>query len=489
MGNTGEDEETYDHVLVDITTYVFHHKIDSSRAWQRARIALLDSLGCAMETLALSAECRKLIGPVIPGTVVPNGFCLPGTSYQLDPVKGAFDLGTLIRYLDHNDAYPGAEWGHPSDNLGALISVSDWLSRTPTQNADLPQRPPPTLATLLCAQIKAYEIQGCFQIRNAFNKHGLDHTLLVKVASTAVTAWLLGLSELQTLAALSQAWQDGSPLRTFRQSPNTGPRKGWAAGDACMRAVHLALLTRAGQPGAASVLTDPRWGFYTTLFGGQPFELPRTYGSWVMESVFFKLIPAEGHGISAIEAAIELAKGMSQQGLDAEKDILNIHIRTQAAAFSIINKSGPLRNAADRDHCLQYMIAVVLLKGAVIETEDYSDDSPWAADGRVDALREKMTVVEDEGFTQDYHDHKVRSGANGIRIVLADGRELGEVVVKFPIGHPKRTDTLDMVKSKFRRNMSLLFESEKADEVIRAVEDDEMKVCDFINLFARDHTV
>lgn len=485
-GPSDMNGEIYDQVLVDIVTYVFHYEIKSSQAWQRARIALLDSLGCAIESLVLSSECRKLIGPFIPGTVVPHGFRLPGTSHQIDPVKGAFDMGTLIRYLDHNDAYPGAEWGHPSDNLGALLAVSDWLSRQPVvtseQNAVKHQ---PTLRTLLTAQIKAYEIQGCFQIRNAFNKHGLDHTLLVKIASTALTSWLLGLSELETLAALSQAWQDGAPLRAFRQTPNTGPRKGWAAGDACMRAVHLALLTQAGQPGAPTVLTAPRWGFYETLFGGQAFDLPRTYGTWVMESVFFKIIPAEGHGISAIEATVELVALLAQNGLQAEHDIAAVHIRTQAAALSIINKTGPLRNAADRDHCLQYMIAVVLLKGTVIETEDYSDDSPWATDGRVETLRDKITVTEDEGFTRDYHDQNVRSGSSGVTIVLKDGRKLEEVVVEFPVGHPRRKDTLDKVLAKFRKNMSLLYHEDKAEEVIKAVKSDDSKVCDFLDLFGR----
>jgi len=478
----GDDRGIYDQILLDIVTYVFHFEVTSPRAWERARIALLDSLGCAMESLAISPECVKLLGPVVPKTIVPNGFRLPGTSFQLDPVKGAFDLGTMIRYLDHNDAYPGAEWGHPSDNLGALIAVSDWLSRL----ADPAHTGPPlTLRSLLTAQIKAYEIQGCFQIRNAFNAVGLDHTILIKVASTALISWLLGLSESQTLAALSQAWQDGHPLRTFRQAPNTGPRKGWAAGDACMRAMHLALLTRTGQPGAPKVLTAPRWGFYAAMFGDKEFVLPRPYGSWVMESVFFKLIPAEGHGISAVEATIQLAGMMAQQGLSAESDIEKVLIRTQAAACTIIDKKGHLYNAADRDHCMQYMLAVVLLKGRVIETSDYHDESPWASDPRVDALREKMHIVEDEQFTRDYHDQKVRSGASGVKIITKDGAQLEEVVVEFPFGHPKRPDTLRKVKEKFRRNMGLIFEDNKAEEVLKAVEIDDMAVHEFIDLLSK----
>jgi 2-methylcitrate dehydratase len=476
-----DGEGTYDQILVDVTTYVFHYQIDSEQAWQRARLALLDSLGCAMETLALSAECGRIIGPVVPSTIVPHGFHLPGTAYQLDPVKGAFDLGSLIRYLDHNDAYPGREWGHPSDNLGALLAVSDWRSRSPGP-ADA-VRPPPTLRTLLAGLIEAYEIQGCFQIRNAFNRRGLDHTLLVRTAATAVASWLLGLSERQTLAALSHAWQDGACLRTFRQAPNAGPRKGWAAGDACARAVQLALLAQAGQPGAPSVLTDAQWGFYTTLFGGRTFELPRAFGSWVMETVFFKLIPAEGHGIVAIEAAVQLAQTMARQGLSPADHIARVHVGTQALAMSIINKTGRLRNRADRDHCLQYMLAVVLLKGAVIETEDYDDASPWAADERVDALRQKIDMVEDEGFTRDYYDQRVRSGASRVAIVLKDGSALPEVVVEFLVGHPTRKDTVEQVKRKFRRNMGLRFAPEKIEEIMRAVEDDQMRVCDFVDLF------
>lgn len=486
---TIHESPVYDEILVDITTYVFHYEVKSTRAWQRARVALLDSLGCVIETLALSSECGQLIGPFVPGTDVPNGFRLPGTAYRLDPVKGAFDLASLIRYLDHNDAYPGAEWGHPSDNLGALLAVSDWLSRSYVAQPDINrdnQQPPQTLKTLLAALVKAYEIQGCFQIRNAFNQLGFDHTLLVKIASTAVTSWLLGLSESQTLAALSQAWQDGPSLRTFRQAPNTGPRKGWAAGDACMRAVHLALISRTGQPGAPTVLTNPRWGFYATMFGGKAFELPRAYASWVVESVFFKLIPAEGHGISAVEAAVQIGQELSRQGLKADLDIASVDVRTQAAAFTIINKTGPLHNAADRDHCLQYMIAVVLLKGSVIETEDYGDNSPWATDPRVDALREKMTITEDAGFTRDYHDQKVRSGANGIKVYLKDGKELEEVVIEFPVGHPKRNDTLEKVRAKFRKNMSLMFDDEKIAGMMRAVEDDDMRVCDFVDLFVKE---
>lgn len=492
----------YDQILVDIVDYVYNGTISSDQAYRRARIALLDSLGCAIETLSTSPECVAMLGPTVPGTIVPHGFRLPGTSFIMDPVKGAFDMGALIRYLDHNDAYPGAEWGHPSDNLGALLAVADWQSRTraaavgdcgiPTNMAGIPMQ------RLLTAQIKAYEIQGVFQIGNAFNEHGLDHTILVKVASTALTSWLLDLTSEQALAALSQAWQDGHPLRTFRQSPNTGPRKGWAGGDACMRAVHLNLLTKAGQPGAPSVLSAPRWGFTEAMFGGGKLVQPRPFGSWVMESVFFKLIPAEGHGISAAEAALRVADQLAERGLSVEKDLKTVHVRTQKAAMTIINKTGVLRNAADRDHCLQYIIAVVLLKGAQIDTADYMDDSPWATDGRVDILRAKMHVYEDENFTRDYHNPKVRSGANGILVELYDemfgdasdssdsmARGPPEVVVEFPIGHPKRPETLDRVMDKFHVNMSSKFSSKEVARILEAVEDGELVVHEFLDLFVR----
>lgn len=478
-GSDGNSNELYDKVLLDITKYVFHYRLDSSEAWERARVALLDALGCGIESLHVSSECKKIIGPVVPQTIVPNGFRLPGTCHQLDPMKGAFDLGAMIRYLDHNDAYPGAEWGHPSDNIGALLSVADWLSRS----NGLTQNPSMTMRTLLTAQIKAYEIQGCLQQLNSFNAVGLDHTILVKVASTALVSWLLGLSENQTLAALSQAFQDGHPLRTYRQAPNAGPRKGWAAGDACMRAVQMALLTRMGQPGAPTVLTASKWGFYATLFGGNEFTLQREYTSWVMETVFFKLIPAEGHGISAVEAALQLVEMMAKRGFNAEHDIETIKIRTQGPAYTIINKSGPLRNAADRDHCLQYIIAVVLLKGEVIETCDYLDDSPWATDERVNQLRAKMEIVEDDEFTRDYRDLKKRSCSNGLTVLLKNGGKLGEVLVEYPIGHPRRHDTLQQVRLKFRKNMRVAFDECQIDRIMKAVENDDMLVHNFVDLF------
>lgn len=381
---------------------------------------------------------------------------------------------------------------------------------------------------MLTAQIKAYEIQGVLQQRNAFNAYGLDHTILVKIASTAVAAWLLELPEPAALAALSHAWIDGHPLRTFRQSPNTGPRKGWAGGDACMRAVHLVLLARTShgaatrnsitpsdaEPGISpimtvaskdadagvkdksplwvgaitgmpSALTTPQWGFNDALLGGKPVLRARDYSTWVIETVFFKMITAEGHGISAVEAAVDVSRNLAARSLRAETDIRAIRVRTQQPAMTIINKTGPLQNAADRDHCLQYMIAVTLLKGSVIQTLDYMDDSLWAADPRVDLLRERMIVVEDAGFTQDYYNPEKRSGANGITVELVNGEKLDEVVVEFPVGHPRREDTAEQVLNKFRDNMRLLFHSEEVESIIQAIENDAMPFHEFVGLFAR----
>lgn len=474
----------YDQLLQDIVTYVYHTEVTSALAYKRARVALLDSLGCVIETLAQSSEARAFIGPVVPGTIVPNGFKLPGTIFTLDPVKGAFDLGSLIRYLDHNDANPGAEWGHPSDNLGAIIAVADWLSRSyHAGNADGRNI---TLKQVLTAQIKAYEIQGVLQLKNAFNQHGLDHTILVKVASTATVACMMGLNEDQALSALSHAWQDGHPLRTFRQAPNAGPRKGWAAGDACARAVHLCLLARAGQPGAPSVLTASRWGFQDTLFGGQELSVPRPYGTAVIENHFFKLVAAEGHGISAAQAAVELSsklKAASRTTSDIEK----ITIRTQQAAKTIIDKTGPLINPADRDHCLQYIVAVSLMKGAFIESKDYLDHSPWASDPRVDELRERMVVLEDEQFTKDYHNPRVRSGTNAIKVCMKTGELIPEVVIEFPIGHPKHAETLELVKRKFEVNMGQGgFEHGTVDAVMEMIEKDDIPIHQLIDGFERD---
>lgn len=372
-----------------------------------------------------------------------------------------------------------------ADNIGAILAVADWLSRT----ARACGHEPLTMEKVLLGLIKAYEIQGCFQIRNAFNRVGLDHTILVKIASTAVVSWLLGLTKTQAMDALSQAWMDSAPLRTFRQSPNAGPRKGWAAGDACMRAVHLAWLTHRGQPGAPTVLTTPRWGFYSSLFDGREFELPRPFGSWVIESVFFKIHAVEGHGASAAEAALILVRELCQAGLSVE-DIARIQVRTQQAAMIIINKQGPLHNAADRDHCMQYIIAVILLKGSMVESADYQDKSPWARDQGVETLRKKIDLVEDPQFTADYHDSKKRSASSGLTVTLGDGTKMDEVLCEYPVGHPWREETTAAVREKLKKNVegwygkgeqtrSILELEPVSEERFRSIQ-----VCDFVDQFA-----
>ena len=375
------------------------------------------------------------------------------------------------------------------DNIGAILAVADWLSR----NASYNNTPPLTMEAVLVAIIKAYEIQGCFQIRNAFNRFGLDQTIFVRVASTAVVCHLLGCTEDQTLSGLSHAFVDAGPLRIYRQSPNAGPRKGWAAGDACMRAVHLALLAKKDQPGVPTVLTNPKWGLYTSLLHGEEFQLPKPFGTWVIETSFFKLHAAEGHAASAVEAALSLAYQLRARDppldLPVEQAIQHIRVRTQKPAMVIINKQGILNNAADRDHCMQYMIAVVLLKGSMITSSDYSDESPWATDPRVDALRAKIDMIEDEQLTADYYDAKKRTGANALLVTLADGLKLDEVLVEYPTGHPWRDDTPDLVKKKFEANMKGWFEEEQLADVIRFFTMDIEKlmsteVKDFVDAFA-----
>ena len=372
------------------------------------------------------------------------------------------------------------------DNLGAILAVSDWLNRNPPQvRGRNPTAPPLTVSTLLTALIKAYEIQGLFQILNSFNAIGLDHVILVKVSATAVTCWLLGLSEPETHAALSQVWMDGHPLRTYRHAPNTSPRKGWAGGDACMRAVHLSLLTKAGQPGAPTALTAPRWGFYAATFKNQTFSFHRPFGTWVMENIFFKLIPAEGHAISALEAVLQISRTLADHGLDVDQDIAKVRVRTHAGAILIISKSGELHNAADRDHCMQYMMAVTFLKGSLIEYNDYSDNSPWAEDPRVDRLRTKIELVEDERFSREYLDVDKRSAANGVTVLLQDGRQLDEVVIEYPLGHALRPETVGAVDKKFRKNLKRAFTPWEVERIIQSSENEDLPIKDFVDNFIR----
>src|SRR5690606_8174281 len=394
-----------DQVLVDIADYVLHDQSASTEAYQTAHYCLLDSIGCALEALQYPA-CTKLLGPVVPGATLSNGARVMGTQFQLDPVQAAFNIGTLIRWLDFNDTWLAAEWGHPSDNLGAILALSDWLSRTAVATG----KPPLTMHSVLEAMIKAHEIQGCLALENAFNQVGLDHVILVKVASTAVACHLLGLTHQETINALSQAWLDGHALRTYRHSPNTGSRKSWAAGDATSRAVRLALISRTGEMGYESVLSAKQWGFYDVLFNGREFHFQRPYGSYVMENVLFKIsYPAEFHAQTAVEAAMTLQQQLQILGKSSD-DIKAVHIRTHEACLRIIDKKGPLHNPADRDHCIQYMVAIALIFGR-LTAADYEDDI--ASDPRIDPLRALIHCNEDPQFTIDYHDPDERAIPNG----------------------------------------------------------------------------
>ena len=373
-----------------------------------------------------------------------------------------------------------------ADNLGAILAVADWLSRSSAKGTIIHEGPPLTLHTLLIALVKAYEIQGCFLLRNAFNAHGLDHVILVKLASTAVVSWLLGLSEAQTMAALSHVWMDGHPLRVYRSGVNTIPRKGWAAGDSCMRAVHLALLTRAGQLGSPTALTMPKWGFYATMFGGKEFDLPKKLGSWAVENVFFKVMPVEGHGISAVEATLIQNDRIRSQGLKPDQDITRIAIRTNRAAHMIINKTGTLSNAADRDHCMQYMVALALLKGGTPKAQDFQDNCSWARDPDLTALMNLIDIREDEQLTRDYLNPEKKSLASGVTIELTGGCVLEEVLIEFPIGHVERSETGGKVREKFFRNMGLMFSTSEVARIVGVVEEENtMSIHDFVDLFAR----
>jgi 2-methylcitrate dehydratase len=468
-----------DKVLVDIADYVSKYRIKSKEAYDTARYCLLDTLGCGFEALEYPA-CTKLLGPIVPGTVVPNGAKVPGTQFQLDPVQAAFNIGAMIRWLDFNDTWLAAEWGHPSDNLGGILATADWLSR----NAVAAGKKPLTVRDVLTGMIKAHEIQGCIALENSFNKVGLDHVVLVKVATTAVVAEMLGLGKEEILNALSLAWVDGQSLRTYRHAPNTGSRKSWAAGDATSRAVRLALIARTGEMGYPSVLSAKTWGFYDVLFKGKEFQFQRPYGSYVMENVLFKIsFPAEFHSQTAVEAAMTIHGQMEKLGKTAA-DVKKITIRTHEACIRIIDKKGPLANPADRDHCIQYMVAVPILFGR-LTAGDYEDSI--AADPRIDALRDKITCVEDRRFTRDYHDPGRRSIANALSVEFTDGSKLKEVVVEYPIGHKRRRrEGMPVLIEKFKTNLARVFPAKQAGAILALALDDrrldETPVNEFIDL-------
>jgi 2-methylcitrate dehydratase len=450
----------FDQPLIDLVDYALDYKISSPLAYETARYCLLDTLGCGLQALDFPA-CTKLLGPLVPGLTMHHGARVPGTSYRLDPVQAAFNIGTMIRWLDYNDTWLAAEWGHPSDNLGAILAVADWLTRNGH---------PLTIRDVLTAMIKTHEIQGCLALENSFNKVGLDHVLLVKVASTAVVSQMLGLTRDQTLNAVSLALVDGQSLRTYRHAPNTGSRKSWAAGDATSRAVRLALIAQTGEMGYPSVLSAKTWGFYDVSFRGHPFKFQRPYGSYVMENVLFKIsFPAEFHSQTAVEAAVTLHAQLAALGKTAA-DIAHVTIRTHEACLRIIDKQGPLNNPADRDHCIQYMVAVPLIFGR-LTAEDYDDtlalDPIWGK--RIDAVRALITCVEDPHFTADYHDPAKRSIANALTVQLTDGTILPEVVVEYPIGHRlRRTDGIPLLLEKFKTNLDRRFSPEVRDRILNA---------------------
>jgi len=466
-----------DKVLLDFADYVARRKITSKLAFETARYCLIDTLGCGLEALSYPA-CTKLLGPIVPGTVVPNGARVPGTQFELDPVEAAFNIGTMNRWLDFNDTWLAAEWGHPSDNLGGILATADWLSR----NAVAAGKPSLTMKDVLTAMIKAHEIQGVIGLENSFNRVGLDHVVLVKVASAAVVASLLGLSRDQIIDALSLAWVDGQSLRTYRHAPNTGSRKSWAAGDATARAVRLALMVAKGEMGYPSVLTAKTWGFYDALFRGKAFRLKRPYGSYVMENVLFKVsFPAEFHAQTAVECAMAL----HPQVKDRLDSVRKITLRTHEAAMRIIDKPGPLANPADRDHCLQYMVAVPLIFGR-LTASDYEDQV--AADSRIDRLRAKMTCVEDRKFSRDYLDPDKRSVANAIVVEFKDGSRLKEALVEYPIGHRRRRkEGIPLLVQKFSTNLARRFPAERQrailDLALDAARLDRTPVNKFIEMF------
>ena len=473
-----KNNQPFDQEIQDIVDYALNYAVKSELAYQTAWSCLLDTIGCGLESLEYPA-CTKLLGPLVPGTKVENGVRVPGTNYELDVVQGAFNIGTAIRWLDFNDTWLAAEWGHPSDNLGAILAVADWLNRTGQKQL--------TVKDILTAMIKAHEIQGCIALLNSFNKVGLDHVILVKIASTAVVCQMMGLTRDETLNAVSLAWIDGQSLRTYRHFPNAGSRKSWAAGDATSRAVRLALMAKVGEMGYPSALTAKTWGFYDVSFKGNRFEFQRPYGSYVMENVLFKIsFPAEFHSQTACEAAFKLYEWMKASGKSSE-DIKKVTIRTHEACIRIIDKKGPLNNPADRDHCVQYMVAVPLIFGR-LTARDYEDEI--AADPRIDALRAKMECVEDPAFTADYFDPEKRSIANALTIEFNDGSKSDEIVVEYPVGHRRRREEgLPLLIAKYKTNLRRVFSEVKASEIEKVSLDIDrlltMKADDFVTLFVK----
>jgi len=464
----------YDEVIQKIADYVLDYEVVSETAWQTARFCLMDTLGCGLLALRFP-ECTKHLGPMVPGTLVPNGARVPGTQFCLDPVKAAWDIGALVRWLDYNDTWLAAEWGHPSDNLGGILAVADHLSQVRVQRGEAPL----LMVDVLEAMIKAHEIQGVLALDNSFNRVGLDHVLLVKVASTAVVAKLMGATREQMLSAISHAWVDGQALRTYRHAPNAGSRKSWAAGDASSRAVRLVDMALRGEMGIPSALTAPQWGFYDVLFSktnndqqlkpeaDRAFSFQREFGSYVMENVLFKIsFPAEFHAQTAAEAAVTL----HPQVKDRLQEIIRIELTTHESAIRIISKVGALANSADRDHCLQYMVAVPLLTGQLL-AEQYEDDF-HAGHPEIDRLRELMVVAEDPRYSAEYHEPDKRSIANAIQVFFADGSSTEKVIVEYPIGHRRRREQgMPLLEAKFRANLGTRFPGQWSQEIMALCKD------------------
>ena len=464
-----------DELIVDLAEYAANYIVDSREAIDTARYNLIDTLGCGLLALRYP-ECVKHLGPLVPGATLIDGARVPGTAWQLDPVQAAFNIGAMIRWLDFNDAWLAAEWGHPSDNLGGILALADYLSRVKQKTF--------TVADVLAAMIKAHEIQGILALENSYNRVGLDHVLLVRVATAAVATAMLGGNKNQIISALSNAWTDGGALRLYRHTPNTGPRKSWAAGDATSRGVRLALMAMQGEMGYPSALTAKQWGFYDVLFKGKPFILGRPLGSYVMENVLFKIsFPAEFHAQTAVEAAFHL----HNQVKDRIEQIDKVIITTHESAIRIIDKSGPLHNPADRDHCIQYMTAVGLIFGEL--TADYYEDT-IARDPRIDALRAKMICVEDLQYSQDYLDPQKRSIANAVQVFFKDGSSTEKVVVEYPIGHRRRrAEGMPLLVKKFETNLASRFASEQCDAIMRVCKDaktlDATPVDEFTDMFVK----
>ncbi len=464
--------------LIAIADYVIDAKVTTELAFATARYCLMDAIGCAILALQYPA-CTKLLGPIIPGTTVPIGARVPGTSYLLDPILAAFNIGTLVRWLDFNDTWLAAEWGHPSDNLGGILAIADYLSRQKLAAGEKPL----LIKDVLIAMIKAHEIQGILALENSFNRLGFDHVILVKIASTAVVTHLLGGTRTQIIDALSQAWIDGACLRTYRHAPNTGSRKSWAAGDATSRATRLAWLTLQGEMGYPSALSTKKWGFYDSLMRGQTLRIAKPYGTYVMENVLFKIaFPAEFHAQTAVECAIQLHPQIIHRLDQIEKIILTTH----ESAIRIISKTGPLHNPADRDHCLQYMVAAALLHGN-LKADYYEND--FAQDPRIDHLREKMQVIEDQQFSQDYLDPNKRSIANAIEIYFKDGSHTEKLIVEYPLGHRRRREEgIPLLFKKFEENLAGHYSADKIKGLVSLFKDpnllEQSHVNDLMDKFA-----